>query len=162
MDTRTSGSTNKSVSPTDPITNTPESLPTLWNLNGISMTPPDSNSPASVTDSSKDGSQPNGKASSNPGSKSSHSACKKLKLNYCEEAIPFYWLAQALLNILNSAQGPQIGSGWNAFAGLRYGEMLKSARMFVSDFTLEFALCLQHSSSHQFFDVRMLILSFAI
>jgi len=58
--------------------------------------------------------------------------CKKDKLNYCEEALPFYWLAQALLNILSSVQGPQAHAGWNAFAGLKYGDMLKSARMFVS------------------------------
>jgi len=51
------------------------------------------------------------------------------------EALPFYWLAQALLNILNSA--PPHEPGWNVFApgnaggGIGYGEMLKSARMFT-------------------------------
>ena len=53
------------------------------------------------------------------------------------EALPFYWLAQALLNILK--QAPPHEPGWNAFApgpgnnmqGVRYGEMLKSARMFT-------------------------------
>ncbi|KAK4686104.1 hypothetical protein P7C73_g4026, partial [Tremellales sp. Uapishka_1] len=51
------------------------------------------------------------------------------RLNYCEEALPFYWLAQALLNILN--QAPPNEPGWNQFAGLKYSEMLESARMFT-------------------------------
>ena len=51
------------------------------------------------------------------------------------EALPFYWLSQALLNILNSA--PPHEPGWNVFApghvggGVSYGEMLKSARTFT-------------------------------
>ena len=51
------------------------------------------------------------------------------------EALPFFWLAQALLNILNSA--PPHEPGWNVFAsgnsgeGVKYGDMLKSARMFT-------------------------------
>ncbi|ORY31969.1 hypothetical protein BCR39DRAFT_524873 [Naematelia encephala] len=58
-----------------------------------------------------------------------------LKLNYCEEALPFYWLALALLNILN--QAPTHEPGWNVFGthngqpGIKYGDMLKSARMFT-------------------------------
>jgi len=54
---------------------------------------------------------------------------------FFKEALPFFWLAQALLNILNSA--PPHEPGWNAFApgnaggGVKYAEMLKSARMFT-------------------------------
>ena len=51
------------------------------------------------------------------------------KLNYCEEALPFYWLAQALLNILNTS--PPMEPGWNAFSTIKYSEMLKSSRMFT-------------------------------
>ncbi|ADV24752.1 C2H2 zinc finger protein Zas1A [Cryptococcus gattii E566] len=53
----------------------------------------------------------------------------KETLNYCEDALPIYWLAQALLNILyaNSSHS----SGTNVFRGLRYGDMLKSARTFT-------------------------------
>jgi hypothetical protein len=53
------------------------------------------------------------------------------------EALPYYWLAQALLNILNGA--PPHEPGWNVFgsgsgrdaSGVNYGEMLKSARLFT-------------------------------
>lgn len=50
------------------------------------------------------------------------------------EALPFYWLAQALLNILDNS--PSTEPGWNTFhssstGGVNYGEMLKSARMFT-------------------------------
>ncbi|WVQ81012.1 hypothetical protein IAT38_003119 [Cryptococcus sp. DSM 104549] len=53
----------------------------------------------------------------------------KETLNYCEDALPLYWLAQALLNILNNnANQPP---GHNAFSGVKYGDMLKSARTFT-------------------------------
>lgn len=45
------------------------------------------------------------------------------------EALPFYWLAQALLNLLNSA--PPNEPGWNSFSGIKYSEMLKSSRTFT-------------------------------
>ena len=61
------------------------------------------------------------------------------------EALPFYWLAQALYNILasdpsaldsernnvNAASTPPAGS-WNKFAGMDFKQMLQSARVFVS------------------------------
>jgi len=58
----------------------------------------------------------------------------KFKMNYCEEGLPYYWLAQALLNILQNA--PPAEPGWNTFAtnggpgGVKYAEMLKTARTF--------------------------------
>ncbi|RXK37673.1 hypothetical protein M231_05085 [Tremella mesenterica] len=51
------------------------------------------------------------------------------KLNYCEEALPFYWLAQALLSVLNTS--PPRESGWNAFSQISYSDMLKSSRTFT-------------------------------
>lgn len=45
------------------------------------------------------------------------------------EALPYYWLAQALLNMLKAA--PPYEPGYNVFANVKYGEMLKSARMFT-------------------------------
>jgi len=53
------------------------------------------------------------------------------------EALPYYWLAVGLLNILK--QTPAHQPGWNVFApapssnvpGVKYGEMLKSARLFT-------------------------------
>lgn len=66
------------------------------------------------------------------------------KLNYCEgqsitlyqvhqltrpEALPFYWLAQALLNLLQAA--PPNEPGWNSFSGIKYRDMLKSSRTFT-------------------------------
>lgn len=49
--------------------------------------------------------------------------------NEAAEALPFYWLAQALLNLLNAA--PPHEPGWNNFTGIRYNEMLKSSRTFT-------------------------------
>jgi len=45
------------------------------------------------------------------------------------EALPFYWLAQALLNTLQAA--PPNEPGWNSFTGIKYREMLKSSRTFT-------------------------------
>ncbi|WRT63453.1 uncharacterized protein IL334_000358 [Kwoniella shivajii] len=53
----------------------------------------------------------------------------KETLNYCEDALPFYWLAVALLNQLNSS--PNSAPGHNHFSGVRYGDMLKAARTFT-------------------------------
>ncbi|WVO17669.1 hypothetical protein L204_105366 [Cryptococcus depauperatus] len=50
-------------------------------------------------------------------------------LNYCEDALPLYWLAQGLLNILCS--DPNHEAGENAFSGLPYRDMLKSSRTFT-------------------------------
>ncbi|WWC85585.1 uncharacterized protein L201_000449 [Kwoniella dendrophila CBS 6074] len=50
-------------------------------------------------------------------------------LNYCEDALPFYWLAVALLNQLNNS--PQHEPGYNHFSGVRYGDMLKASRTFT-------------------------------
>jgi hypothetical protein len=63
------------------------------------------------------------------------------------EALPFYWLAQALYNILaNDASAldpegndrtpsPMAPAGsWNKFAGMDFKQMLQSARVFVSKF----------------------------
>jgi hypothetical protein len=75
---------------------------------------------------------------------SASSSARTGKLNYCEgesirrtqwnvadhaEALPFYWLAQALLNTLNAA--PPNEPGWNSFSGMKYSEMLKSSRTFT-------------------------------
>lgn len=60
------------------------------------------------------------------------------------EALPFYWLAQALHNVLandptvlsqrdkasQEAPKPPAGS-WNKFAGMDFKQMLQSARVFV-------------------------------
>lgn len=60
------------------------------------------------------------------------------------EALPFYWLAQALHNVLSNdpsvlnqrdktsqgASTPPAGS-WNKFAGMDFKQMLQSARVFV-------------------------------
>lgn len=75
-------------------------------------------------------------STTSPESNASADAAQK-KLNYCEEALPYYWLAQGLLNILKMA--PPHEPGWNVFApgpgnngqGIKYGDMLKSARMFT-------------------------------
>ncbi|ORX34579.1 hypothetical protein BD324DRAFT_594403 [Kockovaella imperatae] len=58
------------------------------------------------------------------------------KLAYVEEALPFYWLALHLMDILKAA--PPHEPGWNAFGingaqpgGVRYGNILKNARRFT-------------------------------
>ncbi|KAL7419960.1 hypothetical protein Q5752_004923 [Cryptotrichosporon argae] len=51
-------------------------------------------------------------------------------LHYCEEALPFYWLAQMLLGIMKSA--PAYGAvRHNAFADVNFGQMLANARAFT-------------------------------
>ncbi|KAJ9104231.1 hypothetical protein QFC19_004048 [Naganishia cerealis] len=65
------------------------------------------------------------------------------KTLFYEEALPFYWLAQALHNILASDPSvlnqrdsgsqdvpPPVGS-WNKFAGMDFKQMLQSARVFT-------------------------------
>ncbi|WVQ76431.1 hypothetical protein IAR50_006098 [Cryptococcus sp. DSM 104548] len=53
----------------------------------------------------------------------------KETLNYCEDALPLYWLAQGLLGAIinNTTHEP----GQNMFTDLHYGDMLKSARIFT-------------------------------
>ncbi|WWC57889.1 uncharacterized protein I303_100424 [Kwoniella dejecticola CBS 10117] len=53
----------------------------------------------------------------------------KETLNYCEDALPFYWLAVALLNQLNNSTHHE--PGFNHFSGVKYGDMLKAARTFT-------------------------------
>ena len=69
---------------------------------------------------------------------SSASSEARTKLFYCEEAIPFYWLAQGLLGILHNT--PSNAPGWVAFGSpqthegltqVSYREMLRSARLFT-------------------------------
>lgn len=55
--------------------------------------------------------------------------CMRIMLITQTEALPFYWLAQALLGILSNA--PPCAIGTNQLKGIRYGEMLKSARTFT-------------------------------
>ncbi|WVF66257.1 hypothetical protein IAT40_000997 [Kwoniella sp. CBS 6097] len=66
-------------------------------------------------------------SSSSPGN--SEAELPKETLNYCEDGLPYYWLALALLNHLNNSQGRE--PGFNAFSGIRYSDMLKSARTFT-------------------------------
>ncbi|WVQ93879.1 hypothetical protein IAU59_000957 [Kwoniella sp. CBS 9459] len=66
-------------------------------------------------------------SSSSPGK--SEAELPKETLNYCEDALPFYWLALALLNHLNNSSSRE--PGFNAFSGIRYSDMLKSARTFT-------------------------------
>ncbi|KAL1409624.1 hypothetical protein Q8F55_003619 [Vanrija albida] len=71
---------------------------------------------------------PFGGASSgtSPGSASNASTQGKTKLVYCEEAMPFYFLAHSLLSMLiaSSATDP----GHNAFANLKYNDLLEASR----------------------------------
>ncbi|WVQ91314.1 hypothetical protein IAS59_005112 [Cryptococcus gattii] len=53
----------------------------------------------------------------------------KTTINYCEDALPLYWLAQTLQNLLDS-DSSQL-SGTNIFSNLRYNDMLKAARTFA-------------------------------
>ncbi|WWC97388.1 hypothetical protein V866_004267 [Kwoniella sp. B9012] len=67
--------------------------------------------------------------STSSGSSGAEPELPKETLNYCEDALPFYWLAVALLNQLNNS--PHTEPGYNHFAGVRYGDMLKAARTFT-------------------------------
>ncbi|OCF33207.1 hypothetical protein I316_05252 [Kwoniella heveanensis BCC8398] len=71
---------------------------------------------------------PQSAESSSPPGKSEPELPKET-FNYCEDALPFYWLALALLNHLNNS--PPREPGFNAFSGIRYSDMLKSARTFT-------------------------------
>ena len=59
------------------------------------------------------------------------------ELTLSAEALPLYWLSLALMNVLQSA--PPHEPGWNVFQnegkyglkGLKYGDMLKTARKFA-------------------------------
>ncbi|ODN97010.1 hypothetical protein I350_07988 [Cryptococcus amylolentus CBS 6273] len=53
----------------------------------------------------------------------------KETLNYCEDALPLYWLASGLLGAIISNTTHQPGQ--NMFSGFNYGDMLKSARTFT-------------------------------
>ncbi|KAK8845332.1 hypothetical protein IAR55_006045 [Kwoniella newhampshirensis] len=72
---------------------------------------------------------PSGGGSRADSPKESDDTLPKETLNYCEDALPLYWLAQALLNIINTS--PPRESGSNMFSGLHYGDMLKKARIFT-------------------------------
>nr|XP_019048500.1 hypothetical protein I302_02272 [Kwoniella bestiolae CBS 10118]OCF27430.1 hypothetical protein I302_02272 [Kwoniella bestiolae CBS 10118] len=67
--------------------------------------------------------------SNTSGSSGSEPELPKETLNYCEDALPFYWLAVALLNQVNNSQHHE--PGYNHFSGVRYGDMLKAARTFT-------------------------------
>ncbi|OCF59978.1 hypothetical protein L486_02651 [Kwoniella mangroviensis CBS 10435] len=67
--------------------------------------------------------------STSSGSSGTEPELPKETLNYCEDALPFYWLAVALLNQLNNS--PHTERGYNHFAGVRIGDMLKAARTFT-------------------------------
>ncbi|WWD22281.1 hypothetical protein CI109_106772 [Kwoniella shandongensis] len=67
--------------------------------------------------------------SSSESQPSEESLLPKETLNYCEDALPLYWLAQALLTTLNAT--PPSEPGTNVFSGVRYGDMLKKARTFT-------------------------------
>jgi hypothetical protein len=71
---------------------------------------------------------PAGTASSITARVSHHIPHAEHKLTWAE-ALPFYWLAQALLNTLQAA--PPNEPGWNSFTGIRYRDMLKSSRTFT-------------------------------
>ncbi|OWZ30124.1 C2H2 zinc finger protein Zas1A [Cryptococcus neoformans var. grubii Br795] len=53
----------------------------------------------------------------------------KKTMNYCEDALPLYWLAQTLRNLLDSNSSQSAGT--NIFSSLRYNDMLKAARTSV-------------------------------
>ncbi|XAO26396.1 hypothetical protein I312_105233 [Cryptococcus bacillisporus CA1280] len=53
----------------------------------------------------------------------------KTTINYCEDALPLYWLAQTLQDLLVSDSSQLAGT--NIFSNLRYNNMLKAARIFA-------------------------------
>lgn len=57
-----------------------------------------------------------------------HSPRPQGKLSYCEEAMPFFFLAQGLLSKLASAPAALGKTRRNAFAEVSYSELLDASR----------------------------------